>query len=66
MQDVLQHIDLDYYRSALLLMVRAEIEQFRRQSSALARTDQKRSNPAGASCPVDDLNQKLPAGGPLC
>jgi hypothetical protein len=40
MQDLLQYIDLDYYRSAQLVIVRAEIAQLRRQSSALTRTDQ--------------------------
>jgi hypothetical protein len=54
MQDLLQHIDLDYYRSARLLIVRAEIAQLRRQASALARTEQKSKISAGASRRVDD------------
>jgi hypothetical protein len=57
MQDLLQHIDLDYYRSAQLLIARAEIAQLRRQSSAAARTEQQRKNPSGAFRPVSDLDQ---------
>jgi len=53
MQDFLQYIDLDYYRSAQLLIARAEIAQLRRQSSASARTEQPRKIPTGASRPVD-------------
>ena len=57
MQDILQYIDLDYYRSAQLLIARAEIAQLRRQSSALARAEQTCGIPAGASRPVDDFDQ---------
>jgi hypothetical protein len=35
MQVLLQHIDPDYYRSALLLIVRTELEQLRATRSAL-------------------------------
>jgi hypothetical protein len=38
MQDLLQHIDHDYYRAAQLLIARAEIAELRRRSSTLART----------------------------
>jgi hypothetical protein len=55
MQDVLKYIDLDYYRSAQLLIAHAEIAQLRRQSSALARTEQQRKIPAGASRTLDDV-----------
>jgi hypothetical protein len=49
MEDFLQHIDLEYYRSARLLIVRAEIAQLRRQSSASARAEKEREeNPTGA------------------
>jgi hypothetical protein len=41
MQDLLQCIDLDYYRAAQLLIARAEIAQLRRQESALVRTVQQ-------------------------
>jgi hypothetical protein len=54
MEDLLQRIDLDYYRAAQLLIARAEIEQLRRHSSALARTEQP-NFPTGALCPVDDF-----------
>jgi hypothetical protein len=47
MEDLLQHIDLDYYRSARLLIVRAEIAQLRQRVSASPRVDP----------PVDDTNQ---------
>jgi hypothetical protein len=61
MQDILQYIDLDYYRSAQLLIARAEIAQLRRQSSALARTEQQCKIPTGACRPVDDFDQTAPA-----
>jgi hypothetical protein len=57
MQDLLQYIDLDYYRSAQLLIARAEIAQLRRQSSAVARTEQQRNIPTGVSRPLDDPDQ---------
>lgn len=53
MQDLLRHIDLDYYRAAQLLMARAAIAQLRRQSSELARTEQQRGILTGATRPVD-------------
>jgi hypothetical protein len=56
MQDLLQRIDLDYYRAAQLLIVRAEIAQLRRQSSALARTGQHRKIPRESRA-VDDFDQ---------
>ena len=34
MQELLQQIDLDYYRMARLLMVRAELEHLRRERPA--------------------------------
>lgn len=60
MQDLLQYIDVDYYRSARLLIARAEIAQFRRQASALARTNPPLKLPAAVSRPVDDLDQTSP------
>jgi hypothetical protein len=59
MEDLLQQIDLDYYRSALLLIVRAEIAQLRQQSSALACAEQPTKIPLGTSRPVADFNQQL-------
>jgi hypothetical protein len=56
MQDLLQYIDLDYYRSAQLLIARAEIAQLRRQSSALARAEHRCKIPTGAPGPVDDFD----------
>jgi hypothetical protein len=49
MEDLLQHIDLDYYRSARLLIVRAEIAQLRKGVSA--------SPSVEPSHPVDHTNQ---------
>ena len=60
MQDILQYIDLDYYRSAQLLIARAEIAQLRRQSSASARTEQQCKIPTAASR-VDDSDQSAHA-----
>jgi hypothetical protein len=59
MEDLLQQIDLDYYRSALLLIVRAEIAQLRRQPSALAFVERPSKVPVGTSRPVEDFNQLL-------
>jgi hypothetical protein len=49
MEDLLQYIDLDYYRSARLLIVRAEIAQLRQRVSASPRVETSR--------PVDDTHQ---------
>jgi len=57
MQDLLQYIDLDYYRSAQLLIARAEIAQLRRQSLAPTRTDTPRKSPSAASRSVDDFDR---------
>ena len=57
MDDLLQYIDLDYYRSAQLLIAHAEIAQLRRQSAAAARTDPPCNIPAAASLPVDGFDQ---------
>jgi hypothetical protein len=51
MQDLLRYIDLDYYRSAQALIVRAEIAQLRRQSSTLAHGEQPRNIPIAALRP---------------
>jgi len=50
MEDLLQYIDLDYYRSARLLIVRAEIAQLRQRVAASPRVDPTRLS--------DDTNQK--------
>lgn len=49
MDDLLQYIDLDYYRSARLLIVRAEITQLRQVVSASSREK---------SPPIDDTSQR--------
>jgi hypothetical protein len=49
MEDLLQYIDLDYYRSARLLIVRAEITQLRKRLSASPRV--------GNSHPIEVTNQ---------
>jgi hypothetical protein len=51
MEELLQHIDLDYYRSAQLLIARAEIAELRRQTSALAHTEQQDKIPTEAALP---------------
>jgi hypothetical protein len=56
-QDLLQHIDLDDYRSAQLLIARADIAQLRRQASALARTKQQCKVPTGTSRPGAELSR---------
>jgi hypothetical protein len=47
MQDLLQYIDLDYYRSARLVIVRAEIAQLRQRVSASQRVET--SHPTGGT-----------------
>jgi len=47
MQELLQEIDLDYYRSAQLLIVRAELEQLRRES-LVADVERKKTAPRAA------------------
>jgi hypothetical protein len=56
MEDLLQYIDLDYYRSARLLIVRAEIAQLRRQLSASPRveTSHPDDDTSQNSCDADD------------
>jgi hypothetical protein len=59
MQDPLQNIDLVYYRTARLLIVRAEIAQLRRQVSATARVEPQSKSPSATSRSTDDLDQSL-------
>lgn len=64
MQDLLQYIDVDYYRSARLLIARAEIAELRRQASALACTDPPRKLPTAVTRParpVDDFDRAAQA-----
>jgi hypothetical protein len=59
MQDLLQHIDLDYYRTARLLIARAEVAQLRGRSPPSARVEQRGKMPSEAARAVDDLDQLL-------
>jgi hypothetical protein len=49
MQDLLQQIDPDYYRSARLLMVRAELEQLRQGRSAFVDVERRSRSPDSCS-----------------
>jgi hypothetical protein len=49
MQELLHQIDSDYYRSARLLIVRAELEQLRRRRSAMVEADRRSKIPLGMS-----------------
>lgn len=49
MQELLQQIDLDYYRSAQLLIVRAELEELRQERSALADVERRSEIPLATS-----------------
>jgi hypothetical protein len=49
MQDLLQQLDLDYYRSALLNVARAELERLRQVRSAGTDFERWRKSPFGAS-----------------
>ena len=65
MDDLLQYIDLDYYRSAQLLIAHAEIAQLRGQSSAAARTAPQCNIPAATSHLVDALDEPADGDGYL-
>jgi hypothetical protein len=45
MQELLQEIDVDYYRAARLLIVRAELEQLRLERAALADVERRSQIP---------------------
>jgi hypothetical protein len=49
MQDLLQQLDLDYYRSALLHVARAELERLRQERSAGTDVERWSKSPFGAS-----------------
>lgn len=51
LEEPLQQIDQDYYRTVQLLIARAEIAQLRRQASAVARTERLRNIPAETHSP---------------
>jgi hypothetical protein len=48
MHDLLQQLDLDYYRSALLLVARAELERLRQERSAGTDVERRSKTPLGA------------------
>jgi hypothetical protein len=48
MQDLLQQLDLDYYRSALLLVVRAELERLQHERSVDTDVERRSKFPFGA------------------
>jgi hypothetical protein len=49
MQDLLQQLDIDYYRSALLHVARAELERLRQERSAGTEDEGWSKSPFGAS-----------------
>jgi hypothetical protein len=49
MHDLLQQLDLDYYRSALLLVARAELERLRQERSAATDVERRSKIPFGTS-----------------
>jgi hypothetical protein len=53
MQDLLQRLDLDYYRSALLLVARAELERLRQERAASADVQARGELPLSTSCSAD-------------
>ena len=61
MQELLQQLDLDYYRSAQLLIVRAELEQLRQGRPALADVERRSNAPLVTSRSVDMAGSDLHA-----
>jgi hypothetical protein len=59
MQELLQQVDPDYYRSARLLIVRAELEQLRQERSALADVERRSKVPLEMSRSADSCSQLL-------
>ena len=49
MQELLQQIDLDFYRSVQLLIVHAEIEHLRQNNSPSADVEKQREIPIGGT-----------------
>jgi hypothetical protein len=54
MEELLQQIDPDYYRSALLLMVRTEIARLRQGRTAVADVKRQSKITHSTPCSVDD------------
>jgi hypothetical protein len=55
MQDLLRQLDPDYYRAALLLIARTELEQLRQERSACGRVERSSKVPLGTS-PLTDTD----------
>jgi hypothetical protein len=55
MQDLLQQLDQDYYRSALLLVARAELKHLRRERPAGLNVESGRKSPFGTATLADGL-----------
>jgi hypothetical protein len=53
MHDLLEEIDADYYRAARLLIVRAELEQLRRERSTAADALRRSKSAHGCSSSID-------------
>jgi hypothetical protein len=61
MHDLLQQLDLDYYRSALLLVARAEIERLQQERSAGTDVGRRSKSPFGASPTAEEATSPEPA-----
>jgi hypothetical protein len=57
MQELLQQIDPDYYRSARLLIVRAELKRLRQGRSAFVDVERRSKISLGTSRPPDSSSQ---------
>jgi hypothetical protein len=70
MQDLLQRLDLDYYRSALLLVARAELERLQQHGSTSTDVERRSKDPFGApptaegAAPSEVACAGPPYGGP--
>jgi hypothetical protein len=53
MPELLQKLDLDYYRSALLLVARAELERLRQERSTCADVERRSELPLGTRGSAD-------------
>jgi hypothetical protein len=59
MQELLQQIDPDYYRSALLLIVRTELERLRKWHSAVGDVRRQSNITRGTPRSADKSNQPI-------
>jgi hypothetical protein len=60
MQELLHQIDSDYYRTARLLIARAELEQLRRRRSAMVDVGARSKIPLGMSRSPEALRDGRP------